>query len=267
MSKVLILGATGTLGRSLTRQAIAAHHEVTVVVRTPSRLLPSTREQVTVHQADLASVPRSALATMLRDQDVVINTAGRVTDGQGFVDLFGRVVTGRESLPQADRPVCWFLAGAALLDLDDRGRRGIDLPRVAATYWPHRANFNRLHRSALDWRLLCPGPLVPQQALGLARMRITLDRVPVELPSFTRSLPGALVLPFFIRRVPEMIVSYADAAALILANLTPSGGMSHRRVGLALPLGMRGEKPQWAGAPGAAREGRLGARMQRVPVP
>lgn len=267
MSKVLILGATGSLGRSLTRQAIAAQHEVSVVVRTPSRLLPSTREQVTVHQADLASLPRAALTTILRDQDVVINTAGRVTDGQGFVDLFDRIVAGLESLPQGDRPVCWFLAGAALLDLDNRGRRGVDLPRVAATYWPHRANFDRLRRSALDWRLLCPGPLVHQSPLGLDRMRITLDRVPVRIPAFTRSLPGALVLPFLMRRVPEMIVPYADAAALMLANLTPSWGMSQRRVGLALPAGMRGKKPDWAGAPEAARKGRCGARRELVQTP
>ena len=85
-------------------------------------------------------------------------------------------------------------------------------------------------------------------------MRISLDRVPVQIPSFTRSLPGALVLPFFVQRIPEMIVSYADAAALMLANLTPAGEMSRRRVGLALPVGMRGKKAQWAARPSAAQQ-------------
>ena len=77
---------------------------------------------------------------------------------------------------------------------------------------------------------------------------------PVRVPSFIRSLPEALVLPFFVRRVPEMIVSYADAAALMLANLTPAGEMSRRRVGLALPVGMRGKKAQWAARPSAAQQ-------------
>jgi hypothetical protein len=49
-----------------------------------------------------------------------------------------------------------------------------------------------------------------------------------------------------------MIVSYADAAALMLANLTPNGEMSRHRVGLALPVGMRGKKKQWAAKPNAA---------------
>ncbi len=252
MSKVLILGATGALGIHVTQQAIAANHEVSALVRTPSKLPAGLRENVMVHQADLASTSVSALAAILQHHDVVVTTAGHVADGQIFVDLIARIVTGLESVPTKDRPVCWFLGGAALLDLDDRGRRGVDLPRVASTYWPHRANFDRIRQTALDWRVLCPGPMVHQQPLGLARMRISVDRVPIRMPSFTRFLPGALVLPFFVQRVPEMIISYADAAALILANLTPSGEMSHHRVGLALAIGMRGEKKPSAGEPSLA---------------
>jgi hypothetical protein len=40
-----------------------------------------------------------------------------------------------------------------------------------------------------------------------------------------------------------MIVPYADAAALMLANLDCGNAMSRHRVGLALPAGMRGRKP------------------------
>ena len=67
-----------------------------------------------------------------------------------------------------------------------------------------------------------------------------------HIPSFTRALPGALVLPLFVSSIPEMIVPYADAAALMLANLTSSGEMSRHRVGLALPVGMRRKKKHWA---------------------
>jgi hypothetical protein len=207
-----------------------------------------------VYQADLAKTPGSVLATILGDHEVVINTAGLVTEGQIFVDLVDHLVTSLEALPDQDRPVCWFLAGAALLDLDEHGRRGVDLPRVASTYWPHRANFDLIRQTTLDWRILCPGPMVHQQGLGLARMRISLDRLPVQLPSFTRFLPGASVLPFFAYHIPEMIVSYDDAAALILANLTPEGEMSRHRVGLALPIGLRGEKRQWAAKPNASKQ-------------
>ena len=251
MSKILILGATGSLGRHVTQQAVLANHEVSTLVRTPSKLPAEIREKVAVHQADITKAPASVLATILRNHDVVITTAGLVTEEQIFVDLIDHILTGLESIPDKDRPVCWFMAGAALLDIDDHGRRGVDLPRVESTYWPHRTNFDRIRRTALDWRILCPGPLVNEQPLGLDRMRISLDRLPVQVPSITSSLPTALVLPFFVNSVPEMIVYYADAAALMLGNLTPHGEMSRHRVGLALPVGMRGKKKQWAAKPKA----------------
>ena len=128
MSKVLVLGATGALGGYVTQQAIAANHGVSTLVRTPSKLQAELRERVKVHQADLARTSASVLASLFQDHDVVINAAGHVAEGQVFVDLIARIVTGLESLPANDRPVCWFLGGAALLDLDDRGRRGVDLP-------------------------------------------------------------------------------------------------------------------------------------------
>jgi hypothetical protein len=49
-----------------------------------------------------------------------------------------------------------------------------------------------------------------------------------------------------------MIVPYADAAALMLANLNRGDPMTRHRIGLALPLGMRGKKSQWAAKPPAA---------------
>jgi hypothetical protein len=94
--------------------------------------------------------------------------------------------------------------------------------------------------------------MVDQPPLGLARMRTSFDRVPVHIPASTRFLPGVLVLPFFVQRIPEMIIPYSDAAALMLANLTPGGEMARRRVGVALPDGMRGRKAQWAAKPNAA---------------
>jgi hypothetical protein len=126
-------------------------------------------------------------------------------------------------------------------------------PGVGATYWPHRANFDRISRTGLDWRILCPGPMVEKGALGLGRIRTSLDRVPVPDPALTQALPGALLLPIFVQRIPEMIVPYAEAAALILANLSPSGAMSLHRVGSALPVGMRGRKAQWAARPKLAK--------------
>ena len=46
-----------------------------------------------------------------------------------------------------------------------------------------------------------------------------------------------------------MIVPYADAAALMLSHLQPGSTMSRHRIGLALPIGMRGKKARWSARP------------------
>ena len=185
MSRLSIPGATGSLGRHVLRRALAAGHDVTVFVRTPSKLPAEVRERVAVHTGDLGAVVPPDL---VRGQDALINCAGHVADGETFAGLVDRIVTCLDLLPTSEQPVCWFLAGAALLDIDSSGRRGVDLPEVKSTYWPHRVNFERLSRSRLDWRLLCPGPMVDESALGLDRMRISLDALPVEIPAAARAL-------------------------------------------------------------------------------
>jgi putative NADH-flavin reductase len=239
MSRLLILGATGSLGRHVLRQAVAAGHAVTAFVRTPSKLPPEVRDRVSVEVGDLrAGVPPD----LVTGQNVLINCAGHVADGDAFVSLVDRLVACVEQLPVTEQPVCWLLAGAAVLDIDSSGRRGIDLPEVSSTYWPHRVNFERLSGSRLDWRLLCPGPMVDEPALGLDRLRISLDVLPVEIPATARGLSASSLLPAFASLIPQMIVPYADAAALMLANLEPDNAMSRHRVGLALPVGMPGRK-------------------------
>ena len=246
MSKIVVLGATGSLGKHVIHQAVAAGHQVSALVRTPSKLPAELRDKVAILQFDLAAAPVAELSAALCGHDVVINTAGLVTDGQAFVGLIDRLVASLESIPTGKRPVCWFMAGAGLLDIDDSGRRGVDLPKIGSTYWPHRVNFERIRSAQLDWRVLCPGPMVEGLALGIDRLRISMDRLPVQNPSIVRWLPSPLVLPFFAYRVPEMIVPYADAAALMLTNMDAGGTMSRRRVGLALPVGIRGKKGEWA---------------------
>lgn len=251
MSKITLLGATGSLGRHLLQQAVEAGHEVTVLVRTPAKLPADLRSRIKVVQADLASIALTELSAACSGQDAVINCAGLVTEGPVFVSLIDRLVTALQAIAPEQQPVCWFMAGAGLLDIDNAGRRGLDLPKISSIYWPHKANFERISATTLDWRELCPGPMVEGPALGLDQLRLSLDKLPVQLPGFVQHLPGALALPFFAYRIPEMIIPYADAAALILSNIQRNDALSRHRVGLALPVGMRGKKNQWTKQPAA----------------
>jgi putative NADH-flavin reductase len=245
MTKIIVLGASGSLGKHVAKQAVDAGHEVSVVVRTPSKLPTSWRDKVQVHQADIAALPVNQLVALLAGHDAVINTAGLASDGDRFVALIAHIVRSLETIESAKRPVTWFLAGAGLLDIAGTQRRGLDLPFIKKTYWPHAENFKRLAASTLDFRLLCPGPMVEGPAVGLDMLRIAIDRLPVQMPAAVRWLPDLFLVPIFASHVPEMIIPYADAAVLMLNNLEHGNAMSRRRVGLALPAGMRGNKERW----------------------
>ena len=189
MTKVIVLGAAGALGKHVAQQAVDAGYEVSVVVRTPSKLPASWRDKVKVHKADIATLSANQLAALLGSHDAVINTAGLVSDGERFVALVAHIVSALETIEPANRPVAWFLAGAGLLDIGDTKRRGLELPVIKKTYWPHGENFKRLEASTLDFRLLCPGPMVEDPAVGLERLRIAIDRLPVQTPAASSGCP------------------------------------------------------------------------------
>lgn len=252
MTSIAVLGSTGNLGRHVAGQALAAGWDVSVAVRSRARLLPEIAARANVLDIDLTSATSVQIASFAASHDAFVSCAGVVTEGEVFVSLVERIVTALDSLEHNKRPVCWFLAGAALLPLDRTGRLGVDLPKVRSTYWPHRKNYERLQRSELDWRLLCPGPMVEQAPVGLERLRVSIDSLPAPLPSITKALPTPLVLPMFAMKIPEMIIPFADAASVMLANVSPGDSMSRHRVGVALPVGMKGKKAEWAAQPRSA---------------
>lgn len=246
MARIALFGATGSLGSHVARQALEAGHELSVFVRSPTKLDPFVAARSRVVTGNLLESPLEHIADFIAGHDALVSCAGLVTEGKRFVELFNRVVTAAEQAKAAAPPVCWFLAGAGLLVADASGRRGLDLPKVRTTYWPHLENYKRLQRSYLHWRLLCPGPMVESPGVGVDRLRVSLEVLPAPLPRWSYLLPDVLVLLLFARRIPEMIVSYADAAAYLLAHLAPDEPLAGRRVGLALPEGMKGAKKQWA---------------------
>jgi putative NADH-flavin reductase len=73
--KLVIAAATGGIGRELTRQALAAGHEVTVLVRSPEKVT----EPVRVVLADLSRPDPAVLAGALAGADAVLSGLGART--------------------------------------------------------------------------------------------------------------------------------------------------------------------------------------------
>jgi len=236
MNRMLVLGANGALGRHIVQRAISAGFAVSVLVRREANERAFDTRSVTIHRGDLAQMSTEALANLFREYQVVVNAAGYVGEGQQFVDLVDRIVGGLEEIGDANGPVSWFLAGLGLLDIDENGRRGVDLPQIKESYWPHLANYDRIRRTDLDWRILCPGPMVDEEMTGDVGVISTIDRVPMDLPRQMAKLSDFDALRALAPLVSRSVVPYQAAASLVLSNCTPGGEMSRHRVGVALAV-------------------------------
>ena len=239
--KLFLLGATGNSGRNILRFALQRGHQVTAFVRNQSKLAeilgPSLPQGLQVIVGD---IDKSAeLAGAMVGHDVVINAAGHVTEGDRFTRLVQNVIQQTSnSLGAGSR--LWQFGGAAVLDIPGTDLKGVDLPMVPKVYEAHRTNFNALTKSLLDWSMLCPGPMIEaRNGEPTKGLRLSVDQWPVQRPGYTHLLPN-VALAFALRqKMPELTISYEDAADVILSNLDRNGRFSRRRVGVALPVGLR----------------------------
>ena len=247
--KLFLLGATGNSGRRILKFALLRGREVTAFVRDQDKLLNlmggSIARGLHVVVGDINNP--ADLAKAIAGHDAVINAAGYVAEGARFTQLVQNVIQQTSNALGAGGRL-WQFGGAAVLDIPGTDIMAVDLPMVPKVYEAHRANLNALRKSSLDWSMLCPGPMIDapngEPTKGL---RISADQWPVLRPAYTRFLPKAALAFAFKQKVPELTISYEDAADVILNNLDRNGRFSRRRVGVALPVGMRNFKAEVPG--------------------
>ena len=242
--KLLILGAGGNSGLRLVRMGLAAGHDVTAFVRNERKfteqLAIANPKGLTVRTGDVTD--ETALTAAMAGQDAVINAAGTATEPKGYVPLVAGIIRAADkALGPGGR--FWLFGGAAALDIPGTAKMTVDLPLIPKMFKAHKTNFERVSQTKLDWSMLCPGPMTeapdgkPHQGL-----RVSADIWPFPRPAITKLLPAIATAIAFARKMPEMTITYEDAADVMLTNLAPNGPYSRRRVGIALPCGMKGHK-------------------------
>jgi putative NADH-flavin reductase len=236
--KIFLLGATGNAGQRILRAALARGHEVTAMVRDEAKLPSSPNLRVTRGIVDKSP----DLARVMVGHDVVINAAGNVAKSSAFTKLVQTAIDATTaSLGDGGR--LWVFGGAAVLSVPGTNMMGVDLPKVPKVYEAHRTNLDALRRSPLDWSMLCPGPMIASvNGKPTGGLRLSADEWPVTPPAYTYVLPRLALAFAFKQKMPELTISYEDAAEVILDNLSKSGRFSRRRVGVALPPGLRNYK-------------------------
>jgi putative NADH-flavin reductase len=236
--KIFLLGASGNAGRRILKLALERQHEVTAFVRNEAQFLSLVGTPVPSNlRVSVGEISKSAdIDRMMIGHDVVINAAGNVMNGSAFSQLVRTVIDATTaSLGEGGR--LWTFGGAALLNVPGTHIMGVDLPKVPRVYQEHRTNFNALQRSSLDWSILCPGPMIDGEATG--NLRLSVDEWPMKPPAYTYVLPRLAMAFALKQRMPEMTITYEDAAEVIVNNLSKSGLFSRHRVGVALPPGVR----------------------------
>ena len=244
--KIFLLGATGNTGRRILRLALLRAHEVTAYVRDEGKLrsIVGATMPPNLHVAVGAIGKSGEMTKVMAGHDVVINAAGYVAQGAAFTELVQTVIDAAGS-SLGDGGRLWQFGGAAVLNVPGTHIMGVDLPKVPKVYEAHRTNLNALRKSRLDWSMLCPGPMIPAPDGKPTRdLRLSVDQWPVTRPAYTYFLPNVALALAFKQKVPELTISYEDAAEVILDNLAKNGPFSRRRVGVALPPGSRNFKDE-----------------------
>jgi hypothetical protein len=71
---------------------------------------------------------------------------------------------------------------------------------------------------------------------------VSAEEWPITRPAIFNYLPKAMTSILFKVKMPELTITYDDAVSVLLDNLLSDSRYSNKRVGVALPVGLRGNK-------------------------
>ncbi|MFC0431805.1 NAD(P)-dependent oxidoreductase [Kutzneria buriramensis] len=181
--RITVFAATGGIGRCVLDQAIAAGHEVTAVVRDPSKL-PSTVHTV---RADLSAVDPAALETAVGGADAVLSGLGpRNARLAGITSAGTRAIVAAMKATGARRIVVVSAAPVSTVPSPDRPNpprhdpgegfvmRNVLTPMVKRVLRAHYADLaimeDVLRASGLDWTSVRPPRLTDKPLTGVYRV-------------------------------------------------------------------------------------------------
>jgi len=181
--KLTIFAATGGVGRQLLRQAVAAGHDVTAVVRNPAKL---AGEPVRVVAADLANADPATLELAVRGADAVLSGLGPHSNADAGIAAPGTAaIVAAMQATQVRRIVVVSAAPVATVPSPGRPNppkhdpgdgffmRHLFSPVIGAVLREHYADLalmeELLRDSGLDWTVVRPPRLTDKPLTGTYR--------------------------------------------------------------------------------------------------
>jgi putative NADH-flavin reductase len=180
--KVALIGATGFVGVSLLQEALQRGHQVTAIVRDPSKLTVAPAN-LTVVKGDINHV--AELAALLVGHEVVLSAYNA---GWANPNLYADFIAGSKNIEAATEKAgvkrLIVIGGAGSLAIN--GQQLVDTPNFPAEYKPGataaRDYLNILkNNKALDWTFFSPAIEMHQ---GITTGRTGAYRIGTDSPVF-----------------------------------------------------------------------------------
>jgi putative NADH-flavin reductase len=173
--KVVLYGATGTIGSRILKELLSRGHSVTAVVRDPSKL--KAQNNLTVEKGDM--LDPDSIAKVAKGADVVVSSYGPPSGPQGpdpakanqLVEATRALMAG---VRRAGAPRIIMVGGAGSLEVAP-GLQIVDSPAFPDAYKPvalaHRDAFYVLRESDLNWTYFSPAMMIqPGERTGKFRL-------------------------------------------------------------------------------------------------
>lgn len=175
--KILVLGATGGVGRLIVKQALARGYDVTVLVRSPAKASDLGGARLIVGDAR----DQEVLRTALQGREAVVSALGTPPSPTREVTLLStatRALVGAMKAEGVARLVCITGIGAG----DSKGHGGFAFDNLIFPLLLRRVydDKNRqeaiIRESGLDWVLVRPSILNDKPARGAMRALTDLSK-------------------------------------------------------------------------------------------
>jgi putative NADH-flavin reductase len=173
--RVVLYGATGTIGTRILKELLSRGHVVTAVVRDPSKL--AAQKDLTIAKGDMLDA--DDIAKVAKGSDVVISSYGPPSGPKGpdptkvnqLVDATRALIAG---VRRAGAPRIIMVGGAGSLEISP-GLQIVDTPTFPDAYKPaalaHRDAFYVLRDSDLNWTYFSPAMTIqPGERTGKFRL-------------------------------------------------------------------------------------------------
>ena len=232
--KILIIGATGKVGRCLVLAGLERNLQISVFIRNPAKLeellgIEATRK-LNVFVGD--ALNQTEIEAALRSHTAAINAAVHRSSRQAFENICRSVINAANTNLNGGRRF-WQFGGLPGLDVPHTKTIGADLPGMPDLFKSHKTNYNLLKKTTLDWTFICPGPMYfANRPTSTTQLQISEDVMPYQISAWTKWLPK-IAHPFIMRsHLDELSVAYEDVAAFIMDNLESNSLYSHKRIGI-----------------------------------